>query len=205
MNIVSKSVARLFSWVKAIKASLGKLIKRTNDRHEARRLPIRFPDNMEQAYPVKIRRTRKSLGPSAKSVLHLLQDANRQLEFFKWKPDPPDGFSWISHEISVAGLEERKADKHAGERKFRSFDKAKLGPDPDSLKVLNEQIARRRHRRTVCIQTADGATFRGCNVLNSPTKPYGVTVVNGQFPADLGGTDGPFPSSLAGQKNKNRD
>ena len=125
-----------------------------------------------------IRRLRTSLGPSARSVRHLLQDADRQLEFFKWKLDPPDGFSIVSHEIRAANLEERMADKRDGQKNFLSFDKEKLEPDPHSTKGLSERIARQRHRRAVCIQTRDGATFRGCNVLNSPNKPWGVIVVN---------------------------
>lgn len=108
-----------------------------------------------------------------------------QGEFIKFKfcDGDFDDFSPIGHEIAVAFAEERRHDRLV-RLKSPFFPKEKFKVDLHSQKAINEQIAKQSKRRAVCIQTKDGATFRGLNVLNSPNKHWGIIVTNGQFPTD---------------------
>jgi hypothetical protein len=117
----------------------------------------------------------------------VLQDATVQGEFFKWHLTPADfdDFSLMNHDIQEALLEEKKYDKRMGQLNFRSFDKEKFKLDPYSEKVRNEQIAKQRKRRAVCIQTGDSATFRGVALQHSPNKPWSFIVVNGVWSDEI--------------------
>jgi hypothetical protein len=127
--------------------------------------------------------TELPFGRLTRAVLHVLQDAVVQKEFFRWHLTRADfdDFSILKHNIQEALLEERKYDKLIGRRNFRGFDKGKFKPEEHSQKLMDEQAGRRK-KRPQNILAAEGMIRRGTYPRHLSQKGSEVIVVNGVFP-----------------------
>ncbi|MDE2188487.1 MAG: hypothetical protein KGJ35_02025 [Patescibacteria group bacterium] len=136
------------------------------------KITVIFVPNLSRQIVIRKVPENRPLGPSAKSLRHLLHDADKQLELIRIQTTAEDypHETWLDFNVKNAEYQDRRDAKLAGLHNFRNFDKEKMKPDPASQKAIQEQITRKAKKRPPCIMQADGALRRGVNPRYSQNK-----------------------------------